>query len=127
MRFRAVSWLAGACVLFILAACGDAGPVSGPGTLTAVLVSPNGDEGAAVISFSSTGVGAIGTVSGEVYSRISGDSVTVVVINEPGGELSFSMTLADTTQKPVGVVEQVAGPNDELRGALSGYDVEFRR
>ena len=127
MRFRAFSWLAGAGVILTVAACGDAGPVSGPGTLTAVLVSPNGAEGAAVISFASAGVGAIGAVSGEVFSRVEGNSVTVVVINEPGGELSFSVALADTTQKPLGLVEEVAGPDDELRGTLSGYEVEFRR
>ena len=37
------------------------------------------------------------------------------------------MALADTTQKPVGLVEQVAGPDDELRATVSGYEVEFRR
>lgn len=127
MRFRAFSWLAGAGALLTLAACGDALPISGPGTLTAVLVSPNGDEGAAVISFAGTGVGAIGPVSGEVFSRVDGNSVTVVVINEPGGQLSFSVALTDTLQKPVASIEQVAAPDDELRTTLSGYVVEFRR
>ena len=89
MRSRSLTRLACAAAFLTLAACGDAGPESGPGTLTAVLVSPNGDEGAAVIS--------------------------------------FTMALADTTQKPVGLVEQVAGPDDELRATVSGYEVEFRR
>ena len=127
MRSTVFRWLACAGVLLTVAACGDAGPVSGPGTLTAVLVSPNGAEGAAVVSLSGTGVGAVGAVSGEVFSRVDGNTVTVVVINEPGGELSFSVALADTIQRPIGSIEQVAGPNDELRSTLSGYSLEFRR
>ena len=127
MRSRAIQSLVLAGALLSAGACGDAGPVSGPGTLTAVVVSPNGAEGAAVISFPSMGVGAIGAVSGEVFSLVDGGTVTVVVINEPGGELAFSVTLADTTQRPVGLVEQVAAPNDELRTTLAGYTLEFRR
>jgi hypothetical protein len=127
MRSRALTRLASAAALLTLAACGDAGPESGPGTLTAVLVSPNGAEGAAVISFPSSGVEAIGGVSGEVYSRVEGSSVRVVVVNEPGGELSFTVALADTTRKPTALVEQVAGPDDQLRATVSGYEVEYRR
>jgi len=127
MRFRAIQSLAFAGVLLSVAACGDAGPVPGPGTLTAVVVSPNGAEGAAVVSFPSAGVGQIGAVSGEVFSLVDGGTVTVVVINEPGGELAFSVALTDTTQAPLGLVEQVAAPNDVLRTTLAGYTLEFRR
>jgi len=127
MRGRAFRRLAGFAVLLMVSACADVAPVSGPGTLTAVLVSPNGDEGAAVISFPITGVGEIAAVSGETFSLVDGNTVTVVVINEPGGELSFSMALADTTQKPLGLIEQVAAPNDRLRTTLAGYELEFRR
>ena len=97
MTSTAFRRLAGAGVILMFAGCGDAGPESGPGTLTAVVVSPNGAEGAAVVSFPSEGVGEIDAVSGEVFSRVENGSVTVVVINEPGGELSFSVALADTT------------------------------
>jgi hypothetical protein len=127
MRSTAFRWLACAGILLTVVACGDAGPVSGPGTLTAVLVSPNGAEGAAVISFPSAGVAAVGPVGGEIFSRVDGGTMTVVIINEPGGELSFSVSLADTLQQPVGSIEQVAGPDDELRTTLSGYSLEFRR
>ena len=115
-----------AALIAVAAACNDS-PIPGPGTLTAVLASPNGDEGAAVISFASAGVGAIGPVSGEVFSRVDGDSVTVVLVREPGGELAFSIALADTTSLPVGVVKEVAAPNDRLRTTLAGYEVVFRR
>ena len=127
MRSRTLRFFAGAGVVLALGACGDAGPVSAPGTVTAVVTSPNGSEGAAIISFPSEGVGAIGAVSGEVFSRVDGAYVTVLVVNEPGGELAFSMALADTTQKPIGLVEQVAAPNDVLRSTLAGYVVEYRR
>jgi hypothetical protein len=41
-----------------LAACTDAGPVSGPGTVDAILISPNGAEGAALVVLSGDGLGA---------------------------------------------------------------------
>jgi hypothetical protein len=127
MRGSAHRWFS----LLLLAAgaasaCNDA-PIPAPGTLLAVVESPNGEEGAAVVSFPSAGVGAITAVSGEVFSRVDGDSVTVVIVHEPGGELSFSVALADTTQRPVGVIKQVAAPNDRLRTTLAGYELVFRR
>lgn len=127
MTSRVFLHLAAAGVICALGACDDPGPVPGPGTLTAVVVSPNGPEGAAVVSFPSEGVGEIGAVSGEVFSRVENGSVTVVVINEPGGDLAFSVALADTTQKPLGLVEEVAAPDDKLRSTLAGYALEFRR
>ena len=124
MKIRSRSWTAAALVM-AAAACNDS-PIPAPGTLTAVLASPNGAEGAAVLSFASDGVGEIGPVSGEVFSRVDGDSVTVVLVHEQGGELAFSMALADTTALPLGVVREVAAPNDRLRTTLAGYEVVFR-
>lgn len=119
-------WWTVVVLLAAAAACDDS-PTPGPGTLTAVLASPNGAEGAAVITFPSSGVGEIGAVSGQVFSRVDGDSVTVVVVREPGGELAFSIALADTTALPMGVVKEVAAPNDRLRTTLAGYQLVFRR
>jgi hypothetical protein len=127
MTSRAFRRLVAVGAVCALGGCDDPAPIPGPGTLTAVVVSPNGAEGAAVVSFSSEGVGEIGAVSGDVFSREENGTVTVVVINEPGGELSFAVALADTTQKPVGVVEEVAAPDDKLRSTLAGYALEFRR
>ncbi|MDH3270580.1 MAG: hypothetical protein OEN56_04565 [Gemmatimonadota bacterium] len=111
----------------LLSACSDEGPVSGPGTLTATLTGPNGAEGAAVIALLGDGIGQITAVGGtEVFSRIGNGAAQVVLINEPGGELSFRVAVADTTQPPAVVVEQVAGPDDALR-ALGAYSVEFSR
>ena len=111
-----------------MAACTDEGPVSGPGTMTATLRSPNGAEGAAVLVLTADDVGAI-TAAGatEVYSFKGGGSTQVVLINPAGGDLSFQVAVADTTQPPGFVLEQVAGPDDELRTSLSAYDLEFVR
>ena len=127
MTFSAPRRLAGVGVVLTLAACGDAGPVSAPGTVTAVVVSPNGSEGAAVVSLTGAGIGDVTAASGEVWSRVEGGAVTVVVINEPGGELAFRVALADTTQKPLWTIEQVAAPSDVLRTTLASYTLEFRQ
>lgn len=125
IRLFAPLVLVGAVVL--AAACGDEGPASGPGPLTAVVVSPNGAEGAAVITLRGSGIGDITATTGQVFSREDSDLVTVVVIHEPGGELSFQVAVSDTTQTPTATIEEVAAPNDVLRTTLAGYSVEFRR
>lgn len=111
------------------ASCGDTTPPAGPGTVTATLVSPNGAEGAAVLSLFGDGVGeitAVGTGAARVWSLRRGDSVRVVLVRDDGGELAFRMALNDTTQKPGAVVLEVAGADDRLRAALGDYTVTFR-
>jgi len=109
-------------------ACSDEGPVSGPGTLTATLTSPNGPEGAALILLVGDGVGAV-TAAGttEVFSRIEASGTRVVLINQTGGELSFQVAVSDTLVRPQAVIEEVAAPDDEIRPVLAEYMVEFHR
>lgn len=114
--------------LVFFAACTDEGPVSGPGTMTATVLSPNGAEGAAVVVLLGDDVGAITSAGGaEVYSYAGNSATQVVLINQAGGDLSFQVAVADTTQPPAFVLEEVAGPDDELRPSLTGYDLEFSR
>lgn len=109
-----------------VAACGDQGPLSGPGTLTATLVSPNGAEGSAVLSLFGEGIGAVTGVGGDAFSQRRGDSVRVVVLAENPGALHFLVAVQDTTRPITATVLQVADGADQLRTSLIGYTVEFR-
>jgi hypothetical protein len=119
-----------ALTLFMAAAasgCTDQAPVSGPGTMTVTLRSPNGDEGAALVSLLGNDVGAV-SASGvtEVHS-LAGNSVTrIVLIDQSGGELMFRVGVEDTTNPPGWVIDEVAGPDDATR-ILTGYTLDFRR
>lgn len=116
-----------AAMLFVVA-CSDEGPVSGPGTLTATVVGPNAAEGGALVTLAGDGVGAITAIGGtEVFARTDAGLTRVVLINAAGGELSFQVAVADTTQPPAAVIEEVAGPDDELREGLDDYALEYSR
>ncbi|MDA0327856.1 MAG: hypothetical protein O2958_02410 [Gemmatimonadetes bacterium] len=115
-------------ILAGLVACADEGPLSGPGTLTATLMSPNGAEGAALVILVGEGIGAVTAVGAtEVHTRAGAGSMQIVLINQQGGDLSFQLAVADTTQPPQAIVQEVAGPDDELRSVLTAYVVEFGR
>lgn len=127
-RCRAAAAGLVAAMVFAVA-CSDAGPVSGPGVLTATLMGPNGAEGAALITLLGDGVGAVSPVAPTSVHVADGASSTtrILLINQEGGELRVQVEVADTTQPPTAVVEQVAGPDDALRLSLDGYSVAFRR
>ena len=113
--------------LSLLLACADQSP-PGPGILTATLKSPNGAEGAALVVLMGSGIGeATPLGNNELYTNSNLDELRIVLINQAGGELEFQIEVADTTIKPTATVEEVAGPDNELRSALGGYQLEFRR
>ncbi len=121
--------LALAALTLLAVACAD-DPVPGPGSLEAAVVSPNGDEGAAVLLLLGDGVDAVaGLGDTEVYASTStSESRTRVVLLHPtGGRLTFRVDVSDVTQPPAWAFEEVAGPDDELRTDVSGYSVEFVR
>jgi hypothetical protein len=112
--------------LLVAAACVDVGPDSGPGQMTATLLSPHGSEGAAVVVLDGPGVGAIEPVGDtEVYRSDRNGATRLVLINPAGGQLSFWVELADTAAMPTVLIEEVAGPDDELRAGLEAYRVEI--
>ncbi len=108
----------------LLAGCGD--EPSGPGTLTATLVSPNGAEGSALVVLYGQGLGAVRPIEGSVFSREAGDTLRVVVVNPDGGPLRFTVTVDDITRMPTAAVLEVADTEDRLR-TLAGYTVEITR
>jgi hypothetical protein len=125
-RSRAAHGAPVAALLLVLGACGDEGPESAPGTLTASVVSPTGPEGAALVTLVGQGMGAIGpSDEGRVFSQAHGDTVNVVVVNVAGGALRFTIQVADTTNPPAGTLVEVSGPDDRIRG-LTGYKLELR-
>lgn len=96
--------------------------------MTATLISPNGPEGAALVILVGDGVGDVTPVGNtEVFARAGSSTTRIVLIHQAGGELSFRVAVADTTQPPEAVVQEVAGPDDELRAALTEYSLEFGR
>ena len=111
-----------------LTGCSDQAPVSGPGTLTVTLRSPNGAEGAAVIALTGEGIGettGLGDVT--LFRADDVDRTTLVLVSPAGGVLSFTVALADTTRLPAPSVAQVAAPDDELRPSLVGYRMDWSR
>jgi len=117
------------CALAVIAlgACSDEGPVSGPGTMTATLLSPNGAEGAAYVLLLGEGIGDVTPLGDtELFSEASAAATQLVLINQTGGELAFEVAVADTTQPPEAVIQEVAGPDDALR-TLTGYTLEIVR
>jgi hypothetical protein len=122
-RRRALLFIA---VAFAVAGCTETGPVSGPGVLTATLDSPNGSEGAALVILTGDGIGDVTSVGAtDVHVRAGTTGTQIVLINQVGGLLQFEVALADTTQLPQVAIQEVAGPDDELRSSLIGYVVEF--
>ena len=114
--------------LLAIAACSDEAPVAGPGTFTGEIVGPNATEGAAVIVLIGDGIESVGSVGdSEAHASIGTEATRVVLINQIGGPLSFTVAVADTTQPLTALVEQVAGPDDELRADVTAYAVEFAR
>ena len=110
----------------LIAACGDSIP--GPGTLTATIVSPHQNEGAAVVRVTGPGLtGEVSERSGRVWAEPRSGSMTVVVLAEPASILSFGFAVEDTTADFTAEVLEVAGPTDALRGFLGEYEVEIAR
>jgi hypothetical protein len=93
--------------------------------LHAVLTSPAGTEGAAVLELSSAGLGEVLAVEGKVFARQGDGVVTLVIILDAPGEIAFRVSVADIRSPPTVTVLEVADGDDELRASLAGYEVRF--
>lgn len=112
-------------LLGFLAGCGDQGPESGPGTITATLTGPEATQGAAEFRLVGPGIQAVRGIDGQLFSQKRGDTVNVVIVRETPGPLSFSIQLQDTTAAPIATVVEVAGPDNALRSSPTSYSVRM--
>ena len=112
----------------LLVGCSDEAPVAAPGTLNVTVVGPNGAEGAAIVLLLGDGIQSVSAVAPTELHAGGGNSQTrLVLIHPSGGDLMFEVAMADTTELPAWVVEEVAGPDDELRSDVAAYSLEFGR
>ncbi len=99
-------------------------PLEGPGDATLRLVSPAGDEGAAILAIDAGPVLAVTSETALVYTYPDGDRLRVVLVSVFGGELSATVAVDETTTPLNPEVIQVAGPDNMLRTPLTGYAVQ---
>ncbi len=117
--------LAGALVL-AAGACDESG-VNEPHTrdVTVTLVSPNGDEGAAVLELTGTEVLDAVMDGGEVFTFDAGASTRIVAVLAEAGTIRFTIAIGREAAPPQARVIEVAGGDDEARDSVAGYVVEF--
>jgi hypothetical protein len=98
-----------------------------PGQVTLVVVSPNDDDGAALIELNGGGVTSVGADSAEVLADTRDGRLRVVVARRSPGALVFTLGVRDTAEVLDPVLLEVAGAADELRSSLAGYTIEVRK
>lgn len=123
-RPRAVPLLAA----LALAACADSGTtVPRGGSYFASLDSPNGAEGAALVTLSGSGFTAAEGAGGtRVIARSTGTLTRLLLVRETPGALGFDVTLEPGARLPEATVVQVAGGDNQPR-AVSGYRLAYTR
>jgi len=98
---------------------------TGSGTFLVTVTSPNGPEGAAVLSLSGgIGLGEVASTAGDVFVERGADAIRIVVILDQPGQIRFTASSDDVGTPPSVVLLQVADGDNHLRESLGGYDVE---
>jgi hypothetical protein len=118
----AVVALAAAAVL----GCGDPGEQAGPtreGPVRVTLVSPNGNEGAALFELPIDGIVSVRAPVGALLESQTGGRRQVAVIATQPTPIVLELTIADQTKLPEVKLLQVSGPDDQAR-ALTAYRVQ---
>lgn len=120
--------VAAAAALVASAACQDAppGPAPVPGDLLVTLVSPNGAEGAALLTTAEAGIVEV-TADAPVQAFHWREAAVdrIVVLRDDAGVIRFRMSVEDVLRPPQLVVAEVADAANRLRATLTGYDVEI--
>lgn len=121
--------LAGALLgVAVLWGCDSFGPEEpdGPGAIFVDLQSPFGHEGAAVFEVQDgSGLGEVTSMGGWVFQEQMEDGVRVVVIMTIPGPIQFQLGVDDVGSLPSVSLVQVAGPENQLRESLEGYEVDL--
>ncbi len=104
-----------------LVACSSDG--TGPGEMRAVVVSPDGDLGAAVLELG--GVLDIIPVGGRAFTERNGEVLRVVIVLDEPGQIEFRIKMADITGQPAATVVEVADGDNQIPDSVSGYRVQF--
>ena len=119
----------GAVVSTLLFFACESTPVdpTGPGELEAALISPNGDEGSAVLELAGAGIGQVTGIQGQAYTLPSGSDIRVVIILNNPGQIKLNIAVDDVASVPAVAVIEVADGANVLRSSTTGYSVEFSR
>jgi hypothetical protein len=102
-------------------------PLPVPGTVTLVVVSPNGPEGAAFIEVDAAAVTNVMADSGSVLHAPQGERLRIAIVRGQPGTLRVHLTVRDTASALDPELVQVADPANTLRPMLAGYSVEVVR
>jgi hypothetical protein len=125
LRFRSFT---GAAVVALLLASGCSDAPSTPPVLpyrTAVLQSPSGAEGAAVLEVDGAPFLEVTADGSELHVGTDGAVTRIVVLRADPGEIRFRVRMDPAAPDPAVRVVQVAAPDDALRPDLAGYQVRF--
>ena len=95
-----------------------------PGTLGVVLQSPNGPEGALLVEIDGP-VQTVETDAGHLFRNDAEGRTQILIVLESAGEIGFRIGVANRNAPPEYRIIEVAGPDDQLRGDLSGYRLSF--
>jgi hypothetical protein len=123
-RFGAACLLAVAAGLAFMA-CDDgpSEPPPGPGDLIVSLVSPNGDEGAAVFEAADDEIGDLDCEECDLFERRADGRIRIVVLMDMSGVVRFTMGVDDRRSPPELQIVEVADGSNRLRDDLSGYAI----
>jgi len=101
-------------------------PAPRAGVVAARLVSPHSDDGAAYLEITGRVDSVMATAGTLVYTeQTSGGIMRVLLIRETPGPIQFSLRLADRSQRPTVRVLEVADGQDQPRGDLNAYRLEY--
>ena len=115
-----------AAAILVATACDSTQPKHS-GTLTAVVDSPNGAEGAAVINVRDP-VDSFTAVEGtSLYQTPTPTGTHIILVRLTPGELSMKVNVPDVSSLPHFFVIEVADGENKIRPTPSDYHVSFLR